>query len=79
MSTSVPMDECQSSHIENHYDEAYNHQMRQNKICITLPFALNLLLLMDTFGHHNFADLALWFQTYSYITKETVIKNVELK
>ena len=52
MSTSVPMDECQSSHIENHYDEAYNHQMRQNKICISLPFVLNLLLLMDPENLH---------------------------
>ena len=29
-STSVPMDECQSSQIKKYYDEAYNHQMRQN-------------------------------------------------
>ena len=30
---------------------------------------------LKRFGHHNFADLALWNHTYSYITKETVIKN----
>ena len=26
------------------------------------------------FWHNNFADLALWLNTYSYITKETVFK-----
>ena len=29
---------------------------------------------VQNFGHNNFADLALWLNTYSYITKETVIK-----
>ena len=70
-SASVPMDECQSSHIKNFMTRLTT--IKCDKI-YQISSALEFFHV-KRFGHHNFADLALWNHTYSYITKETVIKN----
>ena len=84
-SASVPMDECQSSHIKNFMtrlttikcDKIYRISFALTKSAGVFSCGFNL----ERFGHYNFADLALWNHTYSYITKETVIKtsNFQLK
>ena len=62
MSTSVPMDECQSSHIKNIMTRLTT--IKCDKIVWGMAyFALVMWWWWNTekFGHHNFADLALWF------------------